>query len=196
MTFIAGLVYVPLMWIAIPLSIVNTLLHTLEEILYSTGGPFWQYSEKCFGRGLTRTFGPILGEVVGYTLFAGLAALLIFLAVMGYSGTAVSLGFVTLSPEVILGGLIGARVGDALISHMYLSVRFKELDNPGIATSFYYILEALVATMVFTVSPIGITIGFLVFGIFWLVSFKLRRVNDYDCSERNSQIPIVARITY
>lgn len=148
-----ALASLPAGWLLIGPSVLFTLVHTAEEVVC---GPFWEYYRERFG------FGRI-SYPAGLLLFVGLALILIGLAVWGYlCGSAFALGV-----------LIGARLGDALLSHIGLRLRFRGA-NPGLKTSPYYLLEAAVVLWLMPTSAAGLVLGAGAFAGFWGVSFALR----------------------
>ncbi len=149
-------VLVPAAWYFCAASVAFTLLHTLGDEPFGAGGPFWDYYAARFGRGT--------GDPTGFALFVLLAAVLIALAVGGY----------LCGSELCVGALIGARLGDALVSHIGLRARFPG-PNPGLATSPLYLLEAALAPWFFGAGAIGLVTGFGAFALFWTVSFVRRR---------------------
>ena len=107
------------------LSIATTVIHTRQEIkntLTSNGAPFWDYA--------TNATGIKLRFFVGLSLFLGLGALLTSLAVW----------FTFFRSVFALSALMGARVFDALLSHIGASIFYKR-PNPGFSSSFLYLFE-------------------------------------------------------
>ncbi|MBP3956344.1 HXXEE domain-containing protein [Gemmata sp. G18] len=149
-------VLIPVEWYGFVASVVFTLLHTWEEVWVGEDAPFWCYYRRHFEHGIS--------DVAGALLFSWLALILIGLAVLGY----------LCGSQVFLGGLVGARVGDALLSHVGLRARFTG-PNPGLATSPLYLAEALVVPLVLHVSPLGVALGFGAFALFWCMSFVRRK---------------------
>jgi len=133
-------------------SFLFTLIHTADEVFAGPGSPFWDYYRAHFGRGLN--------DLIGTLLFVGLALTLWGLAVGGY----------LCGSELLLGGLIGARVGDAVISHFGLRLRFSG-PNPGLSSAPLYVLESVAALWALPVSGLGFSLGAGAFAVFWLLSF-------------------------
>lgn len=109
------------------LSVVATLLHTAEEV-FGEGGPFWDYAAELIGLRLS--------WFAGAGLFASLAAILVALAAGGY----------LLSSTWCLSVLLGARLGDALASHVGLAWLYRR-PNPGAATAPLYLIEVGLALL-------------------------------------------------
>lgn len=128
-----------------------TLLHTIQQEVWGKGGPFWEYAEPITGVRLS--------WFVGFALFVGLAAILIALAVAGYLFGSV----------FFLSVLIGARVGDALVSHGLLAVAFRR-PNPGLSSSVLYLAEAVAVACLFKLDAVGCHVGFGAFAGFWLIA--------------------------
>ncbi|AMV29273.1 hypothetical protein VT84_33065 [Gemmata sp. SH-PL17] len=153
---LVALALVPLEWVLFPFSIAFTIGHTAEEVI-GDGGPFWCYYRRHFGRGID--------DILGVILFSTLAGILILLAIYGYlCGSAFCLGV-----------LIGARFGDAWLSHVCMR-NTAPGPNPGLATSLLYLVEVAVVTLSgVPVSPLGFTIAWGAFAAFWVVSFLIRK---------------------
>lgn len=150
-----------------------TLLHTAAEVFGGekpgTGEPepFWAYYARVFG---FRSISDFTGEL----LFLGLAAALIGLAVGGY----------LYASAFLLGGLLGARVGDAWLSHLCLRVQFAGA-NPGLATSLLYFLEVLAVAIALAAQALpdvsaldflaGAGAGYGAFTAFWFASYLFKR---------------------
>ncbi len=155
-TIVTVAVLVPVAWYGFVASAVFTLLHTAEEVWTGDGAPFWGYYRRHFGHGI--------GDIAGALLFSGLALTLIGLAISGY----------LCGSPFFLGGLIGARIGDSVLSHIGLRVQFVG-PNPGLATAPLYLVEAAVVPCVLPVSAVGVALGFGAFALFWFTSFVRRR---------------------
>ncbi|AMV30040.1 hypothetical protein VT84_36945 [Gemmata sp. SH-PL17] len=156
LVFVA-LAFVPLEWVLCAFSIAFTVGHTTEEVI-GDGGPFWCYYRRHFGRGID--------DLLGVILFSELAAVLILLALGGYlCGSA-----------FCLGALMGARLGDALLSHVFLKLEHAG-PNPGVATTPLYLIEFafVLAVIPASVSPLGFVLGALVFAVFWTASLLFKR---------------------
>jgi len=111
-----------------------TLIHSLEEWKGSKA-PLW------------RVFGAIVGlsiqNWVGLGLFTlGLTGLLWVVGLMAITGWAPIYGAVGPAASTIaLGALMGARIGDTLVSHWLLfGVGYR--PNPGLASTPLYLIEA------------------------------------------------------
>ena len=105
-------------------SVLFTLLHSAEELV-GPGGPIWD------------NFGKItnvkLPNKLGFIMFTGgLSTSLIILAALGYSGNFIALSI-----------LLGARLGDTIISHFTLRLTGVSNPNPGLMTTPLYILESI-----------------------------------------------------
>ncbi len=155
LVFVA-LALIPLEWVLLPFSIAFTVGHTIEEVI-GDGGPFWCYYRRYFGRGID--------DILGVILFSTLAGILILLAIGGYlCGSA-----------LLLGVLVGARFGDAWLSHVCMRSTAPG-PNPGLLTSLLYLAEVVVVTLSgVPVSPLGFTVGWVAFAAFWVVSFLIRK---------------------
>lgn len=111
----------PGFWVAA--SMTFTILHLVEE-LCGRGGPLWD------------NFGMIVGvrlpDWLGFALFSvALAVGLGVLAMVGYGG----------GNAACLSVLLGARLGDVLVSHWGLWLVGLSRPNPGIWTTPLYALE-------------------------------------------------------
>jgi hypothetical protein len=134
-----------------------TLLHSYQE-WKGVGAPLWRNFGAIVGLDIPDWFGfPVFTVLLTLTLltigFVGLTALL------GPGLTAFALGV-----------LIGARLSDTLISHVFLhGVGYR--PNPGLSSTPFYVLEALFIFMVFkarlNVAPgfakSGLALGILIF---------------------------------
>jgi hypothetical protein len=134
-----------------------TLLHSYQE-WKGVGAPLWRNFGAIVGLDIPDWFGfPVFTVLLTLTLltigFVGLTALL------GPGLTAFALGV-----------LIGARLSDTLISHVFLhGVGYR--PNPGLSSTPFYVLEALFIFMVFKarldVAPgfakSGLALGILIF---------------------------------
>lgn len=153
---LAALVSAPellLLWF----SVAFTLAHTAEEV-WGEGGPFWDYAAP-----LTRVW---LAWWFGALVFAGLAAALVVLAWAGYWHQclwAVSL-------------LAGLRLGDAVASHVGLSVLYRA-GNPGLATVPLYGAEVIAVAVLYgpALSAAWFGAGCAFFALPWAVLLILRR---------------------
>jgi hypothetical protein len=127
-------------------SVIFTVFHAAEE-LWGPGGPLW------------RNFGRIVGldlpDLLGFLSFTvGLSVMLFGVAFGAYcfdSGFWVSV-------------LIGARLGDCLISHWSLSAIGLSSPNPGIYSTTLYAAEGIwlicwLAEGALTISLVGIVLG-------------------------------------
>ena len=127
------------LFLILGISLAFTLLHTLQE-LKGHGGPLW------------RNFGAIVGVSVPDSLgflvfFVGLTAALWLVAIVAITGSLLTYALQTEWAAGALGALIGARLGDTLISHVLLYV-LRYRPNPGLASTPLYVAEAvfLIAT--------------------------------------------------
>jgi hypothetical protein len=129
----------PALFLILGLSLAFTLLHTLEE-WKGRGGPLWRNFGAVVGARIPDWFGfPIF-----FVILTGALWLITLVAITG------SLLKHAVSPhcaDVALGALIGARLGDTLVSHLLLYV-LRYRPNPGLTSSSLYVAEAvfLIAT--------------------------------------------------
>lgn len=143
---IVALLYAP--WVLVFISVLGTIIHTADEI-WGGDEPFWEYAE-----GITQIF---VSWHTGFLAFCGLATVLIGLAIGGYIYGSVAL----------LSILVGARLGDAIVSHGVLAVFYKR-NNPGLWSSLYYVGEALLVFAIgFNIELKYFMIGFSTFALFW-----------------------------
>jgi hypothetical protein len=124
-----------------------TLVHTLEE-WKAPGGPLWW------------NFGAIVGvripDFLGFLLFTVLLTFALWLvSLVAITGNLVIFSVGTKYSAVALGALIGARLGDTLVSHFLLYV-LGYRPNPGLSSTPLYIFEAGFLIMTFLK---GITAG-------------------------------------
>lgn len=127
------------LFLILVISFALTLLHTLQE-LKGRGGPLW------------RNFGAIVGvsvpDLLGFLVFfVGLTVALWLVALLAITGSLLTYAAQTEWAAGALGALIGARLGDTLISHVLLyMLRYR--PNPGLASTPLYVAEAvfLIAT--------------------------------------------------
>jgi Protein of unknown function with HXXEE motif len=129
------------------MSLALTLFHTLEE-LKGRGGPLW------------RNFGAVVGvwipDWLGFLLFfLILTAVLWLVALVAITGSLLTCAVPTKYAAGALGVLIGARLGDTLVSHVLLYV-LRYRPNPGLASTPLYVAEA--AFVIATFSR-GLTAG-------------------------------------
>lgn len=127
------------LFLILGMSLALTLFHTLEE-LKGRGGPLW------------RNFGAVVGvwipDWLGFPLFfLILTALLWLVALVAITGSLLTCAVQGKCAAVALGALIGARLGDTLVSHVLLYV-LRYRPNPGLASTPLYVAEAvfLIAT--------------------------------------------------
>jgi hypothetical protein len=127
------------LFLILGLSLAFTLLHTLEE-LRGPGGPLW------------RNFGAVVGARIpdwfGFPLFFVILTVALWLvALAAVTGSLLTYAVPPQWAAVALGALIGARLGDTLVSHVLL-YRLRYRPNPGLASTPLYIAEAvfLIAT--------------------------------------------------
>jgi hypothetical protein len=118
-----------------------TALHSYQE-WKGAGAPLW------------RNFGAIVGlhvpDWLGFLLFtAGLTLALWAVGFAGIAGWLPLLGSVSPGLTVgALGGLIGARLSDTLVSHVLLhGVGYR--PNPGLGSTPLYVLEAIFIAFAF-----------------------------------------------
>jgi hypothetical protein len=116
------------------LSLALTLLHTLQE-LKERGGPLW------------RNFGAVVGvqlpDWLGFAFFFVILTVLLWLvALIAITGSLLTCEVPTDWPAIALGALIGARLGDTLVSHVLLD-RLGYRPNPGLASTTLYVAEAV-----------------------------------------------------
>jgi len=138
---------------------------------------FHSYQEwKGAGAPLWRNFGAIVGtglpDQLGFFGFTLLLTLILF--AVGYVGIIGTRG-----PECTawaLGALIGARLTDALVSHVLLYwVGYR--PNPGLSSTPLYFLEALLIAWVFkavlTANPHAAEHGLITGAVFFLAVLPL-----------------------
>jgi hypothetical protein len=118
-----------------------TALHSYQE-WKGAGAPLW------------RNFGAIVGlhvpDWLGFLVFtAGLTLILWTVGFIGIAGWFPLLGFVGPGLAVgALGGLIGARLSDTLVSHVLLhGVGYR--PNPGLGSTPLYVLETIFIAVAF-----------------------------------------------
>jgi len=107
--------------------------------------------ERAWGP-LWRNFGAIVGvsvpDLLGFLVFfVGLTVALWLVALLAITGSLLTYAAQTEWAAGALGALIGARLGDTLISHVLLyMLRYR--PNPGLASTPLYVAEAvfLIAT--------------------------------------------------
>jgi hypothetical protein len=140
-----------------------TALHSYQE-WKGAGAPLW------------RNFGAIVGlhvpDWLGFLFFTvGLTLTLWVVGFVGIAGWFPLLGSVSSGLAVAaLGGLIGARLSDTLVSHLLLyAVGYR--PNPGLGSTPLYVLEAVFIAWAFhrglaahaLSAGIGVVLGALVF---------------------------------
>jgi hypothetical protein len=112
-----------------------TLLHSSQE-WKGAGAPLW------------RNFGAIVGLDIsdrwGFWIFT--VALTVILFAVGFTGI-VGLP-IPQATGVALGGLIGARLSDTLVSHILLHC-LGYRPNPGLSSTPLYVFEALFIAWIF-----------------------------------------------
>jgi len=126
---------------AFVLSVAFSIIHALQE-LWDDGGPIWRY------------FGSIadvrIPDSLGFWLFTvGLTATLATVSWLAYlEGSALALGV-----------LLGARVGDALVSHWLLAT--VKRPNPGLSTTELYVAEVVCVLILWPgeISQLGVVLG-------------------------------------
>jgi hypothetical protein len=122
------------LFLILGLSLAFTLLHTLEE-LKGRGGPLW------------RNFGAVVGAWIpdwfGFPVFfVLLTGALWLVALAAITGDLLTYAVPPPWTAVALGALIGARLGDTLVSHVLLyGLRYR--PNPGLTTTPLYVAEAV-----------------------------------------------------
>jgi hypothetical protein len=154
---------VPALILILAANLAITALHSYQE-WKGAGAPLW------------RNFGAIVGLYVpdwlGFLLFtAGLTLALWAVGLLGIAGWFPLLGYVGPGLAVgALGGLIGARLSDTLVSHVLLhGMGYR--PNPGLGSTPLYILEAIFIAFAFhpglaahaLSAGIGIVVGASVF---------------------------------
>jgi hypothetical protein len=136
-----------------------TLIHVLQE-WKGENAPLW------------RVFGAIVGVWVsnrwGFALFTlGLTAILWAVGLVAITGWPLADALHPNPGVVALGALIGARVGDSVISHWVLYARGYR-PNPGLSSTVLYSIEAVFILITFRAglssAPGHALIG-LVFGV-------------------------------
>jgi hypothetical protein len=147
----------PLLMLILLADFAITLLHSYQE-WRGAGAPLW------------RNFGAIVGLDIpdqwGFPLFT--VGLTLALFAIGFVGI---IGPLNASwTAAALGGLIGARLSDTLVSHVLLhSLGYR--PNPGLSSTPLYVLEALFVAWAFQArlaadplsAKIGIAVGALSF---------------------------------
>lgn len=128
-------------WTLFLASIIFTLLHAADEF-FNEGGPLWE------------NFGEIVGTRLpyrlGFALFSvGLPCLLILAAFFAY----------LYQSPFALSVMVGARLGDTVISHWWLWLTGLSSPNPGLQTTPLYVLEAAAVLFLFGVSWPGVLVG-------------------------------------
>jgi hypothetical protein len=118
-----------------------TAVHSWQE-WKGPGGPLW------------RNFGAIVGlkipDLLGFLGFTVLLTLTLWiLGSIGIAGWLPFLGPVgNRCTAFALGALIGARLSDTLVSHLWLYIRGYR-PNPGLISTPLYVLEAIFMIVVF-----------------------------------------------
>lgn len=154
-----GLGSIPPEPVLLGLAVLLTAFHTLLEEPFGEDLPFWDYYRVYFGRG------PALPFAVGFLAFAGLWAVLVTLAVLGFRYEYAD----------ATGALVGAMTADALVSHVLLQVIVPG-RNPGLATASLYVLFVIAATALgVPMSAAGVAVGAGAFVGFWVLSFVFKR---------------------
>jgi hypothetical protein len=164
------------LFLILGLSLLFTLLHTLEE-LKGRGGPLW----RNFGAVVGTWIPDWLGFLVFFVILTGALWLVALAAITGDLLTcAVPPPWVALA----LGALIGARLGDTLVSHLLLYV-LRYRPNPGLTSTPLYVAEAvfLIATFLRGLIAggsstwVGLSIGAgffcLVLPLLWMVRMAI-----------------------
>jgi hypothetical protein len=128
-------------------SMAFTVCHTLQE-WRGLGGPLWW------------NFGAIVGVRIPYWLgfllfFVSLTAVLWLVAMVAITGSLLAYPVPSKCSAGALGALIGARIGDTLVSHVFLHARHYR-PNPGLNSTPLYLLEAVFLLVTFSK---GLTAG-------------------------------------
>lgn len=123
----------------IPLSIIFSIAHAMEETFFGDGSPLWE------------SFGEIadvrIPDWLGFPLFfLGLTGALTIVAVLGYGGD-----------PFWLGVLVGARLGDCWFSHWWRTIRGNVV--PGNWTTPLYVFESVTVMATMAPSAPGMLVG-------------------------------------
>jgi hypothetical protein len=152
-------------------SLAFTFIHTLQE-WKGRGAPLW------------RNFGAVVGVCVpdwlGFLFFfLTLTAVLWLVAIVAITGNLLTYAVQTKYTVGALGALIGARLGDTLVSHVLLYV-LRYRPNPGLLSTPLYFLEAVFFILTFSK---GLTafggfscVGFIVGAGFFCIVLPLLRL--------------------
>jgi hypothetical protein len=158
------------LFLILGISLAFTLCHTLQE-WKGRGGPLW------------RNFGAIVGVWVPNWLgflffFVILTAALWLVALMAITGSLIVYAVQPNCTAIALGALIGARVGDTLVSHVGLYV-LRYRPNPGLTSTPFYIIEAFFLSVTFfrgLIAGGGFTcVGFFIGAFFFCMVLPLLR---------------------
>ena len=166
------------LFLILGISFALTIFHTLQE-LKGPGGPLW------------RNFGAIVGVWVPNWLgfpffFLILTAALWLVALVAITGSLVIYPVQSECAAVALGALIGARLGDTLVSHVLLYL-LRYRPNPGLASTPLYFIEAVFFIVTFYkeltagggFTCVGLVIGALVFFLVLPSLWSLRIVKNW-----------------
>jgi hypothetical protein len=176
---------VPALFLILGVSFALTLLHTLQE-WKGAGGPLW------------RNFGAIVGvwvpDWLGFPFFfLILTAALWLVALVAVTGSLVIYPVQPKYAAVALGALIGARLGDTVVSHVCRHLRGYR-PNPGLASTSLYCIEAVAFIATFYkgliagggFACVGLVIGVL---FFCLVLPSLRSLRIVKSWRRDRWLP-------
>ena len=182
-------------------SFVALCLVLAADILF-TGVHIWQeWKEEEYP--LYRAFGAIVGfwfpRRIGFALFTvGLAIIQWLVGIFAYTGWPVWLLVCDIQPIRAsigaLGFVLGARVGDSIISHWRLHlVGYR--PNPGLSSTVLYVFEALLIVVCFrrglsfnlVAAAAGVIFGFLSFLV--VLPFMAFLRNHKASSQRARWIP-------
>jgi hypothetical protein len=133
--------------IILGMSLAFTLLHTLQE-WKGRGGPLW------------RNFGAIVGvripDWVGFpSFFLVLTFAQWLVSLVAITGNLLTRSVHPKYASGALGALIGARLGDTLVSHVLLNALGYQ-PNPGLRSTRFYVAEAIFLIATFSK---GLTAG-------------------------------------
>ncbi|MBI1879532.1 MAG: hypothetical protein HYR94_15155, partial [Chloroflexi bacterium] len=128
------------LYLILGVNLVLTLVHSVQELK----GRMWRY--------LGAIVGVRIPDVAGFLLF--FVALTVILWALGFAGIAGYLPFYGQGRVAVwfamaaVGALIGGRLSDRLYLHIRLD-RQGYSGNPGLASTPYYLAEAVILTVLF-----------------------------------------------
>ena len=155
-----------------------TLVHALQEL----NGRQWRY--------LGTIAGLCLPDWIGFSLFfLGLTALLWTLSFAGIAGYIPIYGPIPVNVSVgAVGALIGGRFSDRYYNHV-LPDRQGYRPNPGLSSTPYYMVEAVMLTVLFfpglqrhvMAAALGVALGWSLFYLVLPVLRSLRVIRSLRC---------------